>query len=417
MNFVYRENIEALRPDLLEKYGPVFRRIAEGTVERERNRILPHEQIKWLKEAGFPAVRVPREQGGDGGSLVDLAALLIALAEADPNIPQALRGHVVFSEDRLFAEAGPERDVWLKRFADGEIAGNAWTEIGTVGLWQTETSVRKEGDALRLNGRKFYTTGSIFADWIDVLARREDGVDVLALVRKDSDGVTVSDDWDGFGQRTTGSGEAVFNSVAVDPQNVLLYEERVPYQHALYQLVLLASLAGIGRAIVRDTAEQIRNRTRVYSTGTGSSDRQDPQIQQVVGQLAGLAYATESSTLRAAAAIQRVFDAKAAGPDAVKAANDAAHVEVYSAQIIVTEFTQRAGSLLFNALSASAARESHALDRHWRNARTISSHNPVINKERIIGDWHINGTAPPINWSIGVPVPAPAVAEAPAAAK
>ncbi|QRM57217.1 acyl-CoA dehydrogenase family protein [Sinorhizobium sp. BG8] len=417
MTFAYRENIQALRPDLLEKYGPVFRRIADGTLERERQRILPREQIAWLKEAGFPAVRVPREEGGDGGSIVDLAALLIALAEADPNIPQALRGHVVFSEDRLFADPGPERDVWLKRFADGEIAGNAWTEIGTIGLWQTATSVKKDGDALRLDGRKFYTTGSIFADWIDVLARREDGADVLALVRKNSEGVKVSDDWDGFGQRTTGSGEAVFQSVLVEPQNVLLYEERVPYQHALYQLVLLASLAGIGRAIVRDTAEQIRNRTRVYSTGAGPSDRQDPQIQQVVGQLAGLAYATESSTLRAAAAIQRVFEAKAAGPDAVKAANDTAHVEVYSAQIIVTEFTQRAGSLLFNALSASAARESHALDRHWRNARTISSHNPVINKERIVGDWHINGTAPPINWSIGVPLATQGTGETAAAAQ
>ncbi|MCA1443178.1 acyl-CoA dehydrogenase family protein [Ensifer sp. IC4062] len=403
MTFVYRENIQGVRPDLLEKYGPIFRRIAVGAVERERKRELPHEQIRWLKEAGFAAVRVPREQGGDGGSIVDLTALLIALGEADSNIPQALRGHVVFAEDRIFADPGAARDVWLKRFADGEIAGNAWTEIGGIGLWQTGTTVKKEGEVFRLDGRKFYTTGSIFADWIDVLARREDGVDVLALVRADAEGVTVSDDWDGFGQKTTGSGEAVFQSVSVEPENILLFEERVPYQHALYQLVLLAALSGIGRAIVSDTAEQVRNRTRVYSTGTGPTDRQDPQIQQVVGQLAGFSYATEAATLRAAAAVQRAFDAKAAGSDAVKAATEAAHVEVYSAQIIVTELTQRAASLLFNALSASAARDSHALDRHWRNARTISSHNPVINKERIIGDWHVNGTIPPINWSIGVP--------------
>ncbi|RVL84786.1 acyl-CoA dehydrogenase family protein [Sinorhizobium meliloti] len=403
MTFVYRENIQGARPDLLEKYGPVFRRIAKGAVERERKRELPHEQIRWLKEAGFAAVRVPREQGGDGGSIVDLTALLIALGEADSNIPQALRGHVVFAEDRIFADPGAARDIWLKRFTNGEIAGNAWTEIGGIGLWQTGTTVKKEGDIFRLDGRKFYTTGSIFADWIDVLARREDGVDVLALVRADAEGVTVSDDWDGFGQKTTGSGEAVFQSVSVEPENILLFEERVPYQHALYQLVLLAALSGIGRAIVSDTSEQVRNRTRVYSTGTGPTDRQDPQIQQVVGQLAGFSYATEAATLRAAAAVQRAFDAKAGGSDAVKAATEAAHVEVYSAQIVVTEFTQRAASLLFNALSASAARDSHALDRHWRNARTISSHNPVINKERIIGDWHVNGTIPPINWSIGVP--------------
>ncbi|ATN36581.1 monooxygenase (plasmid) [Rhizobium sp. ACO-34A] len=407
MTFVYREEVQAGRPDLLEKYGPVFRRIAEGTLERERNRQLPHEQIAWLKEAGFPAVRVSREHGGDGGSIVDLTALLIALAEADPNITQALRGHVVFSEDRIFADPGTERDAWLKRFVAGEIAGNAWTEIGSAVLWGVGTTLKKDGTGFRLDGKKFYTTGSIYAEWIDVLARREDGVDVLALVRSNTDGVTVRDDWDGFGQKTTGSGEAVFQSAAVDPGNVFVFEDRIPYQTALFQLVLLAALAGIGRAIVRDTAEQVRNRVRVYSTGSGPTDRQDPQIQQVVGQLAGLSYATEASTLRAAAAVQRAFEAKSAGPEAVKAAAQIADIEVYTAQTIVTEFTQRAGSLLFNALSASAARESQALDRHWRNARTLSSHNPVINKERIVGDWHVNGTPPPLNWSIGLP-PSPA---------
>lgn len=389
--------------DLLQKYQPVFDRIAEGVVERERTRQLPHEQIGWLKAAGFGAVRVPREHGGDGGSIVDLAQLLIALAAADPNITQALRGHVVFSEDRVFADASPARDLWLKRFAAGEIAGNAWTEIGSVGLWEVGTRVAASESGLLLTGRKFYTTGSIFAEWIDVLARNDDGVEVLALVRADAPGVTVQDDWDGFGQKTTGSGEAIFDAAPVDAANVFLFENRITYQSALFQLVLLATLAGIGRAIVRDTAEQVRRRTRIYSTGTGPTDREDPQIQQVVGQLAGLSYATEASTLKAAAAIQRAFDAKAAGPEAVKALTHAADVEVYTAQTIVTEFTQRAGSLLFNALSASAARESHALDRHWRNARTVSSHNPVINKERMIGDWHINGTVPPLNWSIGLP--------------
>jgi alkylation response protein AidB-like acyl-CoA dehydrogenase len=392
---------------LLDKYARVFERIAAGAIARERNRTLPHEQIAWLKEAGFASVRVPREHGGDGGSIIDLAQLLIALSEADPSLTQALRGHIVFSEDRIFADAGVERDRWLERFVAGEIVGNAWTEIGTVGLWDIETRLVRTGDDYLLNGKKFYTTGSIFADWIDVLSKRDDGVNVLALISRRAQGVIVKDDWDGFGQKTTGSGEAEFEDAEVASQNVFPFDDRVPYQNAFFQLVLLTALTGIGKAIVRDTAEQVRKRTRIYSTSTGASDRLDPQIQQIVGQLAAFSYATEAATLRAAAALERAYQARLVGRDVVASATQAADIEVYTAQIIVTEFTQRAASLLFNALSASSTREHLALDRHWRNARTISSHNPVINKERLIGDWFINGTPPPANWSIGVPTTTP----------
>ena len=77
---------------LAARFRPIFARIAEGAVERERNRVLPFEQIKWLKEAGFGAVRIPVEHGGAGASLPQLVQLLIELAEADSNLPQALRG-------------------------------------------------------------------------------------------------------------------------------------------------------------------------------------------------------------------------------------------------------------------------------------------------------------------------------------
>ncbi len=102
---------------LAQRFRPIFARIAEGAVERERQRELPHEAIAWLKQAGFGAVRVPREHGGAGASLPQLVQLLIELAEADSNITQALRGHFAFVEDRLNAEPGPGRDRWLRRLS------------------------------------------------------------------------------------------------------------------------------------------------------------------------------------------------------------------------------------------------------------------------------------------------------------
>lgn len=388
---------------LAARFRPIFEQIAAGAVERERARQLPHEPIRWLKEAGFGAVRVPREHGGAGASLPQLFALLTELAAADSNLPQALRGHFAFVEDRLNAQPGPQQEVWFQRFVAGEIVGNAWTETGDVQIGDVITRVTPKDGRWVLDGRKFYSTGSIFADWIDVFARRNDtGTDVIAAVRTAQPGVKLVDDWDGFGQRTTGSGTTVFEGAVVEAEDVIDFATRFKYQTAFYQLVHLATLSGIARAAERDAALQVSSRKRIFSTGNAPLVKLDPQIQQVVGQISAQAYAAEAITQRAAAAAQRAYEARFEGNDAAeKQANIEAELESAQGQIVVAELALRAGSDLFNALGASAAREQLALDRHWRNARTVATHNPIVYKARIVGDWVINGTEPPFVWQIG----------------
>jgi alkylation response protein AidB-like acyl-CoA dehydrogenase len=388
---------------LAATYRPIFQRIADGALEREQSRTLPHEPVQWLKEAGFGAVRVPIEYGGGGASVPQLFELLIELAEADSNVPQALRGHFAFVEDRLNAPSGPARDVWFKRFVEGDIVGCAWTEIGTVAMGDVVTKVTPHGDQWRLNGEKFYSTGSLFSDWIDVYAQRSDtGGDVIAAVRTRQPGIEQSDDWDGFGQRTTGSGTSRFVDAEVDAGNVIDFATRFKYQTAFYQLVLLATLAGIGRAALRDVSRHVRERQRIYSHGNAQRVSEDPQVQQVVGNIAAWVYAAEASALKAAQPAQQAYVARFAGdPARERAANVAAEIESAKAQVVVTELIQRATTELFNALGASDIRRGKSLDRHWRNARTVSSHNPVIYKARIVGDWSVNGTEPPFVWQIG----------------
>jgi alkylation response protein AidB-like acyl-CoA dehydrogenase len=388
---------------LAVRFRPIFQRIAAGAVEREQTRSLPYEPIQWLKDAGFGAVRVPVEYGGGGASLPQLFELLIELAEADSNVPQALRGHFAFAEDRLNSPPGPGRDLWFKRFVEGDIAGNAWTEIGAVTIGDVITKVSPHGDQWRLNGEKFYSTGSIFSDWIDVYAQRSDtGGDVIAAVRTRQPGIVQSDDWDGFGQRTTGSGSSRFIEAEVDAENIIDFATRFKYQTAFYQLVLLATLAGIGRAALRDVVHQVRERKRIYSHGNAQRVSEDSQVQQVVGEVAAWVYAAEASALKAAQPAQRAYLARFSGDEALeRAANVAAEIESAKAQVVVSELIQRATTTLFNALGASDVREGKSLDRHWRNARTVSSHNPVIYKARIVGDWAINGTEPPFVWQIG----------------
>lgn len=390
-------------PALAERFRPIFARIAAGALEREQTRRLPFEPVKWLKEAGFGAVRVPVQYGGSGASLPQLLQLLIELAEADSNVPQALRGHFAFVEDRLNAHVSAAQDIWFKRFVDGELVGNAWTEVGSIKIGQVGTRVSRQGDQWVVNGTKYYSTGSIFADWIDLYAQRDDnGSDVIAAVRVDQPGIQQSDDWDGFGQRTTGSGTSVFVNAVVEDENLLDFSTRFKYQTAFYQLVLLAVLVGAGRAAVRDIAEEVRKRTRIFSTGNASQASQDAQVQQVVGRASAQVYAAEATALSAAAASQRAYESHFGhSAEDERGANIAAELQSAQAQVVISDLVLRATSDLFNALSASATSTSKALDRHWRNARTAASHNPLIYKERIIGDWEINGTEPPYVWQIG----------------
>lgn len=393
---------------LLQRFQPVFDRIAQGAVQRERDRTLPEEALGWLKAAGFGAVRVPVESGGAGASLVQLVRLFIALAEADSNLTQTLRGHFAFVEDRLNAPDSPHRTAWLQRFAQGELVGNAWTEVGDARLGELNTRVSAAGDgSWRLDGRKFYSTGSLFADWIDVLARREDGSDVIAVVRTRQPGVTQHDDWDGFGQRTTGSGSAVFDGARVEAADVIDFAARFKYQTAFYQLNLLAVLAGTGRAIVRDAAHHVRERQRVYSHGNAPRTRDDVQVLQVIGDIAARVYAAEAATLHAAGRAQQAYELRGRNDAAERQANVAAEIESAQAQVVVADLVLRSATDLFNALGASAVRIDAQLDRHWRNARTAASHNPLIYKSRIVGDWVVNGKEPPFLWQIGVGSPPP----------
>jgi len=385
------------------RFRPVFERIAAQAAERDRTRTLAHDAIGWLKEAGFGALRVPVRHGGFGASIPQLFQLIIELAAADSNLPQALRSHFAFVEDRLNAPADALQKTWFDRFASGQIVGGAWTEVGNVAIGEVLTKVSRRGPGWVIDGAKYYSTGSLFADWLDVYARRaDDHGDVIAVVNRHQPGVQLDDDWDGFGQVGTASGTTRFESANVDEQNIIDFAQRFRYQTAFYQLFHVATLAGIARAAARDASALVRERKRIYSHGNASRVADDAQIQQVVGEIASWAYAAEAVALRAAAPLQRAYEAHF-GDDAEAghAANVDAEIESAESQLVVSELALRASTHLFDALGASATSNTKALDRHWRNARTVSSHNPLVYKARIVGDWAINGTEPPYVWRIG----------------
>ncbi len=388
--------VTGLELRIAQVFDPILADLAAGAVERERQRRLPFEEVRRLKVAGFGSLRVPSEFGGWGTTLEEEFRLLIRLGEADSNLPQLLRGHVAFVETQRGLPDSQTRSEWLTRIAGGDILfGNAQAERSESS--DVSTTLTERDGRLLLNGRKYYSTGTLFADWIWSGATWGDRPVALA-VRADAIGVTRVDDWDGFGQRLTGSGTTIFDDVDIDPAHVLPWTENdegrpLAYTQALYQLILLATLAGIARAVVRDAVAFVKPRTRTFGIPGTSVPRDEQLVQQIVGRLGSIRFAVESIVLEAVRRLEKADETRR--HDETDAPRyEAALASAFEAQQVVLPLVLEAATQLFEVGGASAVGESLGLDRHWRNARTIASHNPAIYRARILGDLYLNDTPP-----------------------
>lgn len=378
---------------LHHRFKDLFEQIGKGNIGREAGRQLPYEEVKQLKESGFTRLRVPVAHGGDGVSLADYFYVLIRLGEVEPNLPQILRVNAGFTE-LLFER--PYDDVskrWLNVLGRGETVGAATSERSG----STANSVLLERDAqgkLRLNGEKYYSTGTLYADWVFARAH-DDRSDFNVLVPVHSPGVERVDDWDGFGQRLTGSGTTRFHNVQIEDEQVLdRYHVSEPRRDTLltafYQTFHLSALSGIARAVLRDALEFTRPRTRTFGVPGQSSPRENPLVQRVVGRLASLAWSAEQLTLAVARELDGVSEARKAGTVTTDDYN-LVDIKAFEAQQVIIGQVLEATTLLFEVGGSSATSESRRLDRHWRNARTLASHNPAIQREAAIGNFYLNG--------------------------
>ncbi len=274
----------------------------------------------------------------------------------------------------------------------GERFGNALAEIGTRTASERRTRLRADGDGYRLDGRKFYCTGALYAQRVPTLAVDDEGRQQLAFVPRDSAGLEIVDDWSGFGQRTTGSGSALFDRVAVAAEDVVSFQdafERPTTVGPLAQILHAAIDAGIARGAFEDTLRFVRERARPWVDSGVDKASADPLTIHEIGRLAIRLHAAEALLERAG----RVLDRATAEPDAESVA--AASIAVAEARALSTEVALLAGSKLIELGGSRACLAELGLDRHWRNARVHTLHDPVRWKYHAVGDYYLNGRLPP----------------------
>ncbi|MDR3467891.1 MAG: acyl-CoA dehydrogenase family protein [Xanthobacteraceae bacterium] len=384
----------------MPELNALFDQIAVGAADREQERTLPFEAIDLIKQARIGALRIPGENG-TGISIRDLFDIAIRLAAADANVAHILRNHFTVVEQLVRHPVNGRARDWQQAVLNGALIGLATTELASpkVGNVAPDTTLTPDGEGYRLNGTKYYSTGTLYADYVLVRFSDPHGTTGAAVIPVDRAGIEIVDDWDGMGQRLTASGTTHFRNVWVERDEAFPdsteFGYGVPYSNTFAQLFLTSVNAGILSAIHRDAVALVRSRHRTFYYAPTERAVDDPILQQTVGEISAAAFAAEAVVLAAASALD-VATALAEARDSK--AGDAAHraaLLAAKAKITVDELVLRAGSRIFDVGGASATRRGNNLDRHWRNARTLSSHNPVTLKARAIGDHDVNGTPLP----------------------
>jgi SfnB family sulfur acquisition oxidoreductase len=375
--------------------GDYARLIGVGALERDRERSLPLAELRELARTGLLGIRVPASHGGAGASSATVAEVFRLIAVADPAIAQIPQNHFAFVELLVRNGSARQRDFFLEEFLEGARLGNALSERG--GQTSRDFITRLEprlGGGYRLSGRKYYCTGALTAQWLPTFALDEHDEVAVAYVPREAAGVEVLQDWNAIGQRATISGTAIFEDVEVSPQWVIpraLGGDGSPSTFAAFgQLMHVAVDVGIARGALNDGAAFLRERARPWWEAGVDRAAEDPQIQRLAGELDTQVRAAEALLERAAVAVDTA-DATAGDVDAITEAR----LAVAAAKAFAGEVALHVASAIFDFSGSSAADARHGLDRHWRNARTHTLHDPARSKHLHLGRHVIDGLAPP----------------------
>lgn len=362
-----------------------------------------------MRTTGLLALRVPSEHGGGGGSIADVVRVVEALAEADASIAQMYITHTYGVELLNEIEADPDvrNDFYRRLTEDGLFIGNGYTERGTRTIFDFNTRLTPDPrGGWRMNGTKFYGTGSVGGDVIYASgkvegggiegtgdSRRDLGEVCMVFLERDAPGLTIHDDWDGMGQRTTSSGTIELRDVRV-PDDRCFSTQGFDSPESLFSLLGQAGFAavfvGIARGALTEGLTYARERARVWPHAGVERATDDPYVLAHAGHMQAQVSAAGAMLERACGSIDAAEREPAARRRAI------ASVHVSEAKALATEVALEVSEGIFQICGAGATVARYGMDRFWRDARTLTLHDPVDYKYRLVGEWTLNGADPEV---------------------
>ncbi|GAA5005011.1 acyl-CoA dehydrogenase family protein [Acinetobacter puyangensis] len=356
------------------------------------NRVVPYAQAKLVSEAGLTAISVPKEFGGLGASVFTIVNVVKIISAADAGVGQLLQIHFVMVRGVFTGYSDEIRDRLVADILAGKRFGNALAEIGGKNKFSHKTRVDRNAQGqLILNGSKFYSTGSLLAEWISLTAGSDNGP-VGILLHRDTPGLELVDDWDAIGQNNSVSGTVNFNNIVVD-------ERFIPKRDAggfqlrtglTWPQILHAAMdTGIAVGALNAAVDYLKHHARPWVESGVDAATHEPHIIKQIGEFAALADAAEALLDRSAAIYQQhladILDEDLQTKLILSVAATRYHSDAASLKI---------SSEIFGLLGASSTLSKWNLDRFWRNARTHTTHDPIRWRLYHIGNYYLNDVPP-----------------------
>jgi SfnB family sulfur acquisition oxidoreductase len=366
---------------------------AREAAQRDRERRLPLQELDAFSQSGLWAITIPKQYGGAGMSYRTLGEVIKIISAVDPSLGQLPQNHLVIIEHLILDGTETQKRYFFDLVLRGARFGNAFSEKGSRTVAEFSTLIQPDGQDYIVNGTKFFATGALLAHWIPIVAVDSAGLPHLALAEQGTPGLTVVNDWSSFGQRTTASGTVLIDQVRVPAEHVVpIYQAfvRPTIGGPSSQFIQAAVDAGIATGSIAATLEYVRQSARPWIDAKDiqrASD--DPYTIQQIGDLELRLHAAEALLERAADKLAIAADT----PDEASVA--AASIAVAEAKVLTTEIALLASNKLFELGGTRSTLEEYNLDRHWRNARTHTLHDPVRWKFHAIGNYYLNEVNPP----------------------
>ncbi|WP_028389734.1 acyl-CoA dehydrogenase family protein [Bacillus cihuensis] len=364
--------------------------------ERDKKGGVPKAQKDALRKSGLLQLLIPKEYGGHGESWVTVSQVIRELAKVDGSVAHIFGYHTFFVADFFLIASEEQRAYYLKKTVEENLFwGNASNPLDRS-LFATD-----EGDQLILNGKKSFSSGSPDSDYL-LISWEEKGNPTLFIgaIPTNRAGVTVLDDWDGIGQRQTGSGTVTFENVMVEKSEVFPegYSDNGSGTSAfstlgatISQTVLLNVFVGIAQGALEEARQYTLTQSKPWYTSGYQKAIEDPSIQNKYGHYWINLQSAIGLADRAAEKFSQAWE-KGLSLSAEERGETA--VLVAAANVLAGEVALEITNGIFEVMGARSATRKNGFDRYWRDVRTHTLHNPAEYKRHTVGKWFLKGEYP-----------------------
>ncbi|OAP38268.1 SfnB family sulfur acquisition oxidoreductase [Sinorhizobium glycinis] len=366
-------------------------RFKAGAALRDREGLLPIAELDEYSQSGLWSINVPKAYGGPEVSYATLARVIATIAAADPAIAQITQNHLAIVATVDLDGTEEQKKLFFSWALQGIRYGNAFSELKSKTVAAFETKVVFDGDDVIVNGEKFYTTGALLAHVVPIVGVDENGQGYLVFADRDAPGLTVTNNWSSFGQRTTASGSVKIENVRVPRARAV---HVTSFDHPtiggpVSQIIQAAIDAGIARGAIEDTIAFVKNHSRPWVDSGKETAGEDLFTIAAIGDLKIKLHAAEALLEIAGRSID------VAKTDPTLETVSEATIKTGESKVLTTEIAILATNKLFELAGTRSTLAEHNLDRHWRNARVHTLHDPVRWKFYHVGNYYLNGVNPP----------------------